>query len=237
MPAEKLFLKNSYQKSCQGIVSGFSPNGGIFFDKTIFYAASGGQPSDYGNIIYNSQKYKVEDVHKHRINETEILVDSPSFSVGDKVIQEIDWGRRYNLMKVHTALHLLSVVIPLPVTGGSISENKGRLDFAMPQPPESKERIQDEINEFIQKDFEVSDEWISDEELHSRIDLIKTMSVKPPMGNGNVRLVRIHNAEDTIDLQPCGGTHVSRTSEIGHIRLGKIENKGRNNRRVNIFVD
>jgi misacylated tRNA(Ala) deacylase len=144
---------------------------------------------------------------------------------------EIDWDRRYRLMRMHTALHLLSVVLPFPVTGGSVGEDRGRLDFDMPETPADLERIEARLNELVAADHPVSAEWITDDEMQSNLDLIKTMNVKPPMGQGRVRLIRIGD----VDLQPCGGTHVARTGEIGALRLGKIEKKGAKNRRVNLL--
>ncbi|MEM0944502.1 MAG: alanyl-tRNA editing protein, partial [Pseudomonadota bacterium] len=146
-----------------------------------------------------------------------------------------DWEIRHRHMRMHTALHLLSVVIPLPVTGGQIGAEKGRLDFAMPDPPEDKTALEMALNALIAADHPVSDTWISDAELAAKPEMVKTMSVKPPTGQGRVRLVRIGGAEQ-VDLQPCGGTHVARTAEIGPIRLGKIEKKGRENRRVSIHL-
>ena len=140
-------------------------------------------------------------------------------------------------MRTHTALHLLSVVIPLPVTGGQISENKGRLDFNMPDPVENKAILEEQLNEIISKDYKITQSWITDSELDSRPDLVKTMSVSPPRGAGKVRLIRIGDENIQIDLQPCGGTHVNSTSEIGKVRFGKIENKGKQNRRVSIHLE
>ena len=140
-------------------------------------------------------------------------------------------------MKVHTALHLLSVVIPLPVTGGSISTEKGRLDFDMPSAPENKDVLNDTLNRLIACNFAVTDEWITEAQLDAQPSLVKTMSVQPPRGAGRIRLVRIGEGENTADLQPCGGTHVYNTGEVGPVRIGKIEKKGRQNRRVHLFVD
>ena len=140
-------------------------------------------------------------------------------------------------MRVHTALHLLSVIIPLPVTGGSISSEKGRLDFDMPDAPEDKDALERSLNALIELDYVVSEGWISDDELRANPELVKTMAVQPPMGQGQVRLIRIGDDERQIDLQPCGGTHVARTSEIGRVRLGKVEKKGKQNRRVYLHLD
>ena len=140
-------------------------------------------------------------------------------------------------MRMHTALHLLSVVIPLPVTGGAITADKGRLDFDMHEPPAEKEALSDTINSIIENDFEITEQWITDEELDANPNLVKTMSVSPPRGAGRIRLVRIGNAQNQIDLQPCGGTHVVKTREIGRVRISKIEKKGKQNRRVHLVFD
>jgi misacylated tRNA(Ala) deacylase len=156
--------------------------------------------------------------------------------LGTQITQALDWVRRHRHMRVHTALHLLSVVIPLPVTGGQIGAERGRLDFDMPDPPEDVQVIEDRLNALIGLDLPVSEDWISDAELVANPSLVKTMSVMPPMGQGRVRLIRIGNGATQVDLQPCGGTHVSRTAEIGRVEIGKIEKKGRQNRRVSIAL-
>ena len=171
---------------------------------------------------------------------TVILVpaeDAPRPDVGTELRQSLDWGRRHLHMRVHTALHLLSVVIPLPGTGGSIGAGKGRLDFDMPETPEDREGLEAALNALVACDLAVTEEWITDAELEANPGLVKTMSVKPPMGSGRVRLVRIGQGGDQVDLQPCGGTHVARTGEIGFVRLGKIEKKGARNRRVALVLD
>ena len=155
--------------------------------------------------------------------------------VGTELEQELHWDRRHKLMRTHTALHILSVVIPLPVTGGAISADKGRLDFDMPHAPQNKEKLENTLNRLISCKFAVRDEWISEVELDAQPELVKTMSVAPPKGVGRVRLVRIGVGDNTADLQPCGGTHVANTDEIGPVKIGKIEKKGRQNRRVNVF--
>ncbi|MFZ1663328.1 MAG: alanyl-tRNA editing protein, partial [Paracoccaceae bacterium] len=157
-------------------------------------------------------------------------------SVGAGVEQVLDWERRYRHMRVHTALHLLSVAIPLPVTGGQIGADKGRLDFDMPDVPADVRALEAAINEMIGRGLPVSDDWITDAELEANPGLVKTMSVAPPKGQGRVRLVRIGQGADQVDLQPCGGTHVANTAEIGLITLGKVENKGKQNRRVNLHL-
>ena len=139
-------------------------------------------------------------------------------------------------MRVHTALHLLSVVIPLPVTGGQVGEGRGRLDFDMPHPPGDVAALEERVNALVGRDLVVSAEWITDAELAANPGLVKTMSVAPPIGQGRVRLVRIGRAAEEVDLQPCGGTHVARTGEIGRVTIGRIENKGRQNRRVSLIL-
>jgi len=156
--------------------------------------------------------------------------------VGAEITQRIDWDRRHRLMRMHTALHLLSVVIPLPVTGGQIGTDRGRLDFDMPEPPKDIASLNAALNLMIGRDLAVTETWISDDELRANPGLIKTMSVQPPMGQGRVRLVRIGEGATQVDLQPCGGTHVARTAEIGSVEIGKIEKKGRVNRRVTLLL-
>ncbi len=156
--------------------------------------------------------------------------------VGVAARQLIDWTRRFRHMRVHTALHLLSVVVPLPVTGGQISADKGRLDFDMPDPPGDVAALEEALNTLIERDLTVTDTWITDDALLANPGLVKTMSVRPPTGQGRVRLVRIMDGETPVDLQPCGGTHVCRTGEIGRVEIGKIEKKGRQNRRVTITL-
>ena len=156
--------------------------------------------------------------------------------VGAPARMLLDWSRRYRHMRVHTALHLLSVVVPLPVTGGQISADRGRLDFDMPEPPDDPDEIEGRLRRLIERDLPVTDDWITDAELEANPALVKTMSVRPPTGQGRVRLVRIGLGPDQIDLQPCGGTHVARTGEIGQVTIGKIEKKGRMNRRVTLHL-
>lgn len=231
-----LFGENAYLKEALAEIIGFSEENGIILDRSIFYPTGGGQPGDTGDIVFNGERFSVEETVKGE-NGNIILLLADGFSslkIGDTVTQLLNWDMRYAHMKVHTALHLLSVVIPLPVTGGAITEQKGRLDFNMPEAIENKDELTDKLNELISADYEITESWISDEELQANPSLVKTMSVKPPTGSGKVRLVRIGNKDTQIDLQPCGGTHVKRTSEIGMMHLGKMQKKGQLNRRVNI---
>jgi len=235
---EALFREDAYVRETTGFVTAHTPEGGVVLDATIFYPTGGGQPGDSGHLVWDTGTLAIATAVKAEGDNIALVPSEPAPlpPVGTKVIQKLDWERRHRHMRVHTALHLLSVVIPLPVTGGSISAEKGRLDFDMPEAPENKELIEAQLNELIAQDLTISDDWISDAELDANPALVKTMSVSPPRGAGRVRLVRIGQGSEQVDLQPCGGTHVARTSEIGTIRIGKIEKKGRQNRRVNIFI-
>jgi len=230
-----LFRDDAYLRSSPARVLDILPDGTILLDQTVFYATSGGQPGDSGVLTASDGTRVVIATALHPEGDKTRIVHvpaegEPTLRVGDSVTAEVDWDRRYRLMRMHTALHLLSVAIPLPVTSGSIGEDKGRLDFDMPDSPDDVAAIEAAVNAMVEADHPVTTEWISDAEMLARPDLIKTMKVKPPMGQGRVRLVRIGD----IDLQPCGGTHVARTGEIGRLTIGKIEKKGKQNRRVNL---
>ena len=231
-----LFGEDAYLKEAPAKIIALSGENGIILDRSIYYPTGGGQPGDTGSIVVNGDTFSVEETIKgENGNIILLLADGlSSLNIGDSVTQFLNWDMRYAHMKVHTALHLLSVVIPLPVTGGAITALKGRLDFNMPEAIENKDELTDKLNQLILADYEITESWISDEELDANPGLVKTMSVKPPTGAGRVRLVRIGNADTQIDLQPCGGTHVKRTSEIGMMHLGKMQKKGQLNRRVNI---
>ncbi|MBL8596893.1 MAG: alanyl-tRNA editing protein [Devosia sp.] len=227
-----VFRTDSYLQSLGAQVTDVTPEGAIVLDRTIFYAASGGQPNDTGRIVSAAGTLPIVNVIHPEGDKTRILHvpadGGPTLSVGDAVSLELDWDRRYRLMRMHTALHLLSVVFPFPVTGGSVGEDKGRLDFDMPDVPGNLDELELRLNAMVAGNHTVASEWITDEQMAANPGLIKTMKVKPPMGQGRVRLVRIGD----VDLQPCGGTHVANTSEIGPLKLGKIEKKGAQNRRV-----
>ena len=233
------FRDDAYLRDAEAIVRYLTDEGGIVLDSTIFYATGGGQPGDSGSISWADGRMEIATTIKGAGSDI-ILVPAEPRALpppGTKVMQSLDWDRRHRHMRVHTALHLLSVVIPLPVTGGSISAEKGRLDFDMPEPPEDLAAIEDALNALIDRDLPVTDDWITDAELAANPGLVKTMSVMPPIGQGRVRLVRIGEGADQVDLQPCGGTHVARTGEIGRVTMGKIEKKGKMNRRVSIHLD
>ena len=233
-----LFREDAYLREAPAKVEAVNDLGGIILDASIFYPTGGGQPGDQGRLNWDNGTCAIATTIKGEGDEI-ILVPTEGSDlppVGADVTQAIDWDTRYRLMRVHTALHLLSVVIPLPVTGGAITAVKGRLDFDMPDHPGEKDALAAKLQDLIDRDLEVTTDWITDEELEANPQMVKTMSVKPPMGSGKVRLVRIGVWETQVDLQPCGGTHVARTSEIGQISIGKIEKKGRMNRRVNVLL-
>ncbi|NBT32448.1 MAG: alanyl-tRNA editing protein [Rhodobacteraceae bacterium] len=235
---ELLFRADAYLRDATATVLGITPEGGVILDRTIFYPAAGGQPGDSGRLVWDGREILIATTIKGD-GTLVILVPAepaPLPPVGTVVVQHLDWERRHRHMRVHTALHLLSVVIPLPVSGGAIAADYGRLDFDMPESPENKDEIEETLNSLIACDFRVSDEWITDAELDANPALVKTMSVQPPRGTGKIRLVRIGQGQDTADLQPCGGTHVAWTTEIGQVRLGKIEKKGKQNRRVYLHL-
>jgi len=235
---EALFREDAYLRDMAATVVGHTAEGGIVLDRSIFYPTGGGQPGDSGSVVWDGKELEIATTVKGD-GEAIVLVPAAPMAlphVGVKLVQHLDWERRHRLMRMHTALHLLSVILPLPVTGGQIGAEKGRLDFLMPEPPEDREAVEAALNALVDSDLPVSQSWISEAELEANPSLVKTMSVAPPRGRGAIRLVQIGEGSEVIDLQPCGGTHVARTSEIGGLRLGKIESKGKQNRRVNLHL-
>jgi len=234
----KLFLENPYQTSFEATVTAVGENG-VQFDKTIFYATSGGQPGDTGVLVVSNQNIPVVTTKKGDGLEDiwHVLPEGTSLNIGDKVSGKIDWATRHKHMRMHTCLHLLCSLIVGNVTGGSIGADKGRLDFDLPAGALDKDELNTKLNALIAADHPVSTEWITDAELDANPTLIRTMSVKPPSGGGRVRLVRIGTHENTVDLQPCGGTHVKSTGEIGLVSIVKIENKGKQNRRISVVFE
>jgi misacylated tRNA(Ala) deacylase len=233
MATECLFRDDSYLKDCEARVVATGDDG-IVLDRTVFYANSGGQPGDIGilvgeggteipvaNTVYLDQM-KTEIAH--------VPGAGTKLSIGEPVTARIDWDKRYARMRMHTALHLLSAALPYAVTGGSVGDIEGRLDFDIPEAGLDKEAITAKLAEMIAADAPVTSRWITDEELAANPGLVKTMSVKPPMGTGRVRLIEIAG----FDLQPCGGTHVRTTGEIGQVAVTQIEKKGKQNRRVRL---
>lgn len=237
--SDPLFRNDAYARMTEGQVLAHTTEGGIVLDRSLFYPTGGGQPGDAGQLLWAEGQCPVATTLKGEAGAIVLMPTEGAAlpAVGTTVTQSLDWARRYGHMRVHTALHLLSVVIPLEVSGGAISAEKGRLDFNMPEAPADKLALQAQLQALIDRDLEVTEDWITDAELDANPQLVKTMSVSPPRGAGRVRLVRIGSEAEQIDLQPCGGTHVKRTGEIGRIRIGKIEKKGKQNRRVYLHLE
>ncbi len=239
-PTELLFRDDGYLGEAVARVTAHGSQGGIELDRTVFYANSGGQPGDSGTITTSDGREIgiVTALHPDG-DKTRVLhvlaPDSEPPAVGDEVSLRIDWERRHRLMRMHTALHLATVVFPYPITGAQVGTDKGRIDFDMAEPPEDVPALEQALNDLVADDHPVFAEWVSEEELDANPGLIKSLNVAPPRGEGRVRLVRIGAAIDPIDVQPCGGTHVHTTGEIGALRIGKIEKKGRQNRRISLF--
>lgn len=235
---ELLFRDDAYLQEASATVLAHTAEGGVVLDRLLFYPTGGGQPGDSGWLLWEGHRLPIATTVKTPDGGVALVPAEPMAlpAPGTVVRQVLDWDRRHRHMRVHTALHLLSVVIPLPVTGGQIGAQRGRLDFDMPDPPEDLTALEERLNRLIERDLKVSETWITDDELRANPGLVKTMTVKPPMGQGRVRLVRIGEGATQIDLQPCGGTHVARTAEIGTITLEKVEKKGRLNRRVTLAL-
>lgn len=230
---ELVFRDDPYARSCPVRIVAAEP-GAIRLSRTIFYPAGGGQPGDRGTIrVISGQRFEIIDTIKGTSEGDVVHVpapDAPLPPVGVDALAEIDWTRRHRHMRIHTALHLLTAVVAAPVTGGQIAEDKGRLDFDLQDLPITldKEQIEAKLNALIASGAKAAPRWITDEELAAAPELVKTMLVKPPIGQGRVRLMEIEG----IDRQPCGGTHVANVAEIGAIKVLKIESKGKRNRRV-----
>jgi misacylated tRNA(Ala) deacylase len=236
---EPLFLADAYQRAATGRVAAVNERGGIVLDRTVFYATGGGQPGDRGILRHSGSEIVIatavkgqtpgEIVHVPAAGATDAMP-----APGDEIEAVIDWELRHRRMRIHTALHLLSVAMPFPVTGGQIADDYGRLDFDVDGTMPDREELTARLQALIDGDHAVSSEWITDTELDANPGLVKTMRVQPPRGSGRVRLVRIGE----VDLQPCGGTHVARTGEIGPMTVSRIESKGARNKRVRIaFAD
>jgi misacylated tRNA(Ala) deacylase len=232
---ELLFHGDAYLRRCDARVLAADALG-IRLDRTVFYPMGGGQPGDTGILrLASGQTIAIADTVKGDGSDEVIHVQAPGQALpepGTGLVAEIDWERRHRLMRMHTCLHLLCSIVPGAVTGGQVSDGKGRLDFDVPGSSLDKEAIAERLNALILQAHGVSSRWITDDELAAQPDLVRTMSVKPPTGMGSVRLIEISG----VDLQPCGGTHIRNTAEIGPIAVTKIENKGKQNRRVILAV-
>ncbi len=237
MPTQLLFRDDAYLRETAATVEAVTERGAIVLDRTVFYATGGGQPGDAGFIVTSDGReiaigvaiYDPEDKSRvlHVPLEGQALPE-----VGETVTLRLDWEKRLKRMRIHTALHLLSVVLSYPVTGGAIGDGDGRLDFDIPEGGLDKSEIADALNALVASNAEVTERWITDAELDANPGLVKTMRVAPPRGSGRVRLVAIGE----IDLQPCGGTHVRNTAEVGLVAVTDIEKKGKQNRRVRIAL-
>ena len=232
---ELLFRDDAYLKTASARIVAVDARG-VRLDRTIFYPQGGGQMGDIGTLLRaNGEPIAVADTRKGEAIDDVVHVLSPGAAppeVGETVALEIDWERRYALIRLHTALHVLSCVVVAPVTGGNIAPDKARLDFDIDMSLLDAARIERETNALVARGIATETVWITDEELDARPELVKTMSVQPPRGSGRVRLLRIPG----IDLQPCGGTHVANIGEIGAIRVLRIKNEGRRNRRVEVAL-
>lgn len=230
-----LFRDDAYSRECQSVIMRVTEKGYVL-DATIFYPQGGGQPGDTGRLIAEdgTEVSVIGTVYDEgRIHIVHVPDEAaPKLQVGDVVKARLDWEPRHARMRIHTALHLLSVVLPFPVTGGAIGSGDGRLDFDIQDAGLDKADITDKLNALISQDAVLHEKWITDAELDANPDLVKTMSVQPPRGSGRIRLIEIEG----IDLQPCGGTHVRSTAEIGQVIITDIQKKGKQNRRVRIAL-
>ena len=237
MPTDCLFREDAYLKDCNATVVAITDQGGIVLDRTIFYATSGGQPGDTGSFECAGGRRLAIAATVTGETKEEIIhlpVDGQALpAVGERVKLAIDWPRRHLLMRMHAACHLLSVVCPFPITGASVAEDDSRVDFDLPDTGYTKENVTERLMDLVRADHPIFIRWISDEEFAANPGLVKSKNVRPPSGTGRIRLVCIgENA--AIDSQPCGGTHVASTGEVGEVHIGKIEKKGRENRRFRI---
>jgi len=234
---DALFRNDSYLKTCEASVVAINERGGVVLDKTVFYATGGGQPGDRGSLkSADGRQFEIATTVYDNDKTTIVHVPGEGAQLpkpGELVTCALDWEQRLAHMRTHTCLHLLCSLIDAPVTGGQISAGRGRLDFDIPEAVLDKEALTAALNQLIDDDRSVTARWITDAELAAQPELVRTMAVKPPMGSGQVRLIEIADC----DLQPCGGTHVARTGEIGRATVTKIEKKGARNRRVRVEID
>tara|TARA_B110000444_G_scaffold161248_1_gene150676 strand:+ start:3870 stop:4559 length:690 start_codon:yes stop_codon:yes gene_type:complete len=226
-----LFLEDSYIKEFDTIVTEISDDK-IFLKETAFYAKSGGQPGDHGAFTVGNKTYQVMETIKHEGKIAHVIDGDCDLKIGQNIHGKINWDIRYRYMKMHTTMHLLCSVLPFYVTGGQIGNEKSRIDFDLGDEKYEIESLQEQVNNLIKENHQVTYSWITAEELASQPELIRTLSVKPPNISGKIRLVKI----GTVDLQPCGGTHVKGTKEIGNFDFIKFESKGKKNKRIYFTV-
>jgi misacylated tRNA(Ala) deacylase len=235
---QQLYRTDAYQRDCTGQVLAVNDRGGIVLDRTVFYAAAGGQPGDKGVLEIDGAGVCPIATTVYDADKTTIIhVPSEGSTLptpGQTVRASLDWGFRAPLMRMHTCLHLLCSLVPFPVTGGQVNPDDSRLDFDIDDPSAvDKDKLTAGLNALIAADHPVSERWITEAELEANPGLVRTMEVKPPKGSGRVRLVLI-GENGSVDMQPCGGTHVRRTGEIGRVVVTKIEKKGKLNRRIRV---
>lgn len=234
---QALFSEDPYQKTAEAKVIGVNERGGVLLDRTIFYATSGGQPGDTGTMTRADGS--VLDIAATVTGQTKAeIIHMPANGaalpeIGESLQLAIDWERRHRLMRMHTACHLLTAICPHPITGAAVGEEDSRIDFDLPEAGISKEQATERLMELVAADHPVFIEWITDEQLAANPSLVKSKNVRPPSGTGGIRLVCIGEGS-SVDSQPCGGTHVAGTGEVGEIHIGKIEKKGRENRRFRL---
>lgn len=241
MGTQKAFLEDAYLTACEGKVVSLNDSGGIALDSTNFYANSGGQPGDSGFLERSDGSQIKIATTVYDKDRTKIILlpekDQALLDIGEVIVGHIDWERRYNLMQMHTACHLLSVVCPYPITSANVSQNDSRVDFDIPKEAMesgiNKQTITEKMNALVEENHPIFTKWITESELDQNPGIVKSKNVKPPRGLGDIRLVCI-GEDSKIDSQPCGGTHVSETQEVGQIHIGKIENKGKENRRFRL---
>ena len=232
-----LFRDDAYARDCTATVLAAGPEG-VVLDRSVFYPRAGGQPGDAGTLSWEGGEAVVTEAVKGPDGAAlhVLAPDSALPPVGAAVTATLDWDRRHRHMRMHTALHLLCAVMPgIGVTGGQIGADRSRLDFNMPEPP-TKEWLTERLNALAAGDHPVGERWVDESELDANPGLVRTLSVQPPRGTGQVRLVRIGTEAAPVDLQPCGGTHVRATGEIGRIEVTKLESKGKQNRRVYLVL-
>jgi misacylated tRNA(Ala) deacylase len=234
---EPLFREDSYLRNAEAKLVRINDRGGLVLDRTIFYATSGGQPGDTGYVERaDGSRIAISGTITGESKDEIIHIPAPGSAVpepGEALSLLVDWERRYRLMRMHTACHLLTVVCPFPITGAAVAEDDSRVDFDIPDASYTKEDVTRALNELVAADHPVTIKWITDEELAANPSLVKSKNVRPPSGTGRIRLVCIGD-NAAVDSQPCGGTHVKSTAEVGTIHIGKIEKKGRENRRFRI---
>lgn len=230
---EELFREDSYLRECDAVVVA-ADESAVVLDRTVFYPLGGGQPGDCGTLSWRGGSAAIVDTRYGEDGAIRHVLDAGATqsAIGEEVHVTLDWQRRYRHMRMHTAMHLLGSVLQYGVTGGNISAEKSRLDFDMAESVD-KEAVSAALQALVAADHSVSCRWISEAELDAQPELVRTMSVQPPRGKGSIRLLEIEG----VDLQPCGGTHLNSTAEVGNVRIGKVENKGKHNRRINIHLD